>query len=231
MRHSTCCLGLVPVVLLSACASPIEIKTASKSQIDAIEALDRGITDLQASIAAFHEDLIERTKAEGRILIAKQAIAVALKSGDTKVTADTLFTEYKKDVQPWIDNALMADRYPADIERLKQNIQKATDPILKFSLTNDLQDLEVRQAGMSAKPAPVLDLEKIILADIANQSKTNAQVAAALSLLRNQLQIMKLMALRVDAWIGTDVTIDQSQIDALRSAFTQAHTALAGGAK
>jgi hypothetical protein len=199
--------------------------------MEAIEALDRAVSELQDAIAQFHRDMIVRTKTEGRMLVAKQAIAAALKVNDKDVTADKFFEDYKKDVQPWIDNALLAETYQNTLKSIKEQIARTTNILEKNSLQQDLDDIELKLKSMALKPEPVQATEKTIIDDIAQQSKTASKVNAILRQLRDQLKVMKLMATRVDAWVGIDVTVSEEQVSGLKKAFTEARTALSGGPK
>ena len=215
---------------VSGCVSPIEVKQASKAQLDLIAALDGATSDLQQSLGQFHRSMEARTRVEGRIWVAKQSIAVAYPETSTKeVTSDELFKAHKEAVQPWIDYAFLSKDIDDTMKRLEKRLQKAKDPALKIQLTNELQTWQLRQARLANKPKAVEEIEALIVDDLNGQIQTASTVDKVLEILRAQIALMKQMAARIDAWLAIDVTVTQEQADALRQAVSSAAGDLGGG--
>jgi outer membrane murein-binding lipoprotein Lpp len=234
MRHrSALIMALAAVVMqfaVSGCVSPIEVKQASKAQLDLIAALDSAASDLQQSLGQFHHNLEARTREEGRIWVAKQAIAVAYPETSTKeVTSDDLFKGHKEAVQPWIDYAFLSQDIDDTIKRLEDRLQKAKDPALKIQLTNEIQTWKLRQARLANKPKAVEEIEAMIVDDLNGQAQTASTVDKTIEILRAQIALMKQMAVQIDAWLAIDVTVTQDQADALRQAVSSATGSLGGG--
>ncbi|HWT77468.1 MAG TPA: hypothetical protein VN648_01545 [Candidatus Methylomirabilis sp.] len=223
---------LLLTIAFCGCASPSEIKTASRAEIGLISALDDAVGALQTGLAQFHQTQAARIREEGRMLIAQQAIDVAFpltQGNPTRVTADRLFEGQRTAVQPWIDYAFQAPDFDAQMERLQKRKAKAADPLLRAALEKQLQDLTVQKADATArKPQPVQDIEQIVLDDLAAEAKTAASVSDLLDILRAQIAVMKSMAEKVDAWLAIDVTVNQQQADALRTSLSTATKALHG---
>jgi hypothetical protein len=226
-------MALAAVVMqfaVSGCVSPIEVKQASKAQLDLIAALDSATSDLQQSLGQFHHSLEARTREEGRIWVAKQAIAVAYPETSIKeVTSDDLFKGHKETVQPWIDYAFLSQDIDDTIKRLEDRFQKAKDPALKIQLTNEIQTWKLRQARLANKPKAVEEIEAMIVDDLNGQAQTASTVDKAIEILRAQIALMKQMAVRIDGWLAIDVTVTQDQADALRQAVSSAAGSLGGG--
>jgi outer membrane murein-binding lipoprotein Lpp len=234
MRHrSALIMALAAVVMqfaVSGCVSPIEVKQASKAQLDLIAALDSATSDLQQSLGQFQHSLEARTREEGRIWIAKQAIAVAYPETSTnEVTSDDLFKGHTEAVQPWIDYAFLSQDIDDTIKRLEDRLQKAKDPALKIQLTNEIQTWKLRQARLANKPKAVEEIEAVIVDDLNGQAQTASTVDKTIEILRAQIALMKQMAVRIDAWLAIDVTVTQDQADALRQAVSSAAGSLGGG--
>lgn len=213
---------------LSGCATPSEIKRASRKQLELIGALDDATRTLQQGLNSFHREKEARIRQEGTVLIARQAIDAALKKEPPLYTADEVFKTYKKEIQPWVDYAFTQVEIDAEIQRLEGKITKVKDVTLKGALQNDLDDLRLRKATLSQKPPTVREIEAVIQDDITQEKETQKQVNKRLQLLRAQIALMETMATRVDDWLTIDVTITQQQADALKEAFTKAATALGG---
>src|SRR5262245_15481206 len=177
MRHSSALIiALAAAVMqfaVSGCVSPIEVKQASKAQLDLIATLDTATSDLQQSLGQFQHSLEARTREEGRIWVAKQAIAVAYPETSTnEVTSDDLFKGHKEAVQPWIDYAFLSQDIDDTIKRLENRLQKAKDPALKIQLTNEIQTWKLRQARLANKPKAVEEIEAVIVDDLDGQAQT-----------------------------------------------------------
>ena len=204
MRHRFVLIMMLAAIALqltvSGCVSPIEVKQASKAQLDLIAALDGATSDLQQSLGQFHRSLAARTREEGRVWVAKQAIALAYpETSTTQVTSDELFKGHKDAVQPWIDYGLLSKDIDDTIKRLEERLQKAKDPALKVQLTNELQTWQLRQARVASKPKAVEEIEALIVDDLNGQIQTASTVDKALEVLRAQIALMKQMAARIDA--------------------------------
>jgi hypothetical protein len=226
---------LIATIALVGCASPIEIKTAARAEVNLINALDEAVVNLQTGLTHFHEAQAARIREEGRVLIAQQAIDAAFPfthEQPVKVTADKLFEKHKAAVQPWIDYAFRAPDFDASIERLEKRKEKITDPLLKAAIEKQLQDLKVQKMDATAgKPKPVQDIEKIVLDDLAAEEIAAKRVDDLLDILRAQIAVMKNMAEKVDAWLAIDVTMTPEQADALKASLSAATKALQGGGK
>jgi hypothetical protein len=229
-RLGSATLAMVGLVMLG-CATPIEIKNGSRAQVDLVGAMDGAVADLQKSVSQFHQAREARIREEGRILVARQAIDAAVTGAraEDPLTADQLFTDYKAQIQTWVDYAFQGPRIEEEIARLTKRIAEERDPIAKQAMTMNLEDLEVRRASLAAKPPAVARLEKIVQDDLANEGKAAAAVDHALTVLRAQVALMKAMAARVDAWLAIDVTVTEEQADGLRQSFAEATRALGGG--
>lgn len=218
------------MIALGACATPIEVKQASKTQLELLTALEHAAEDLQQSLGQFHRAQQARIREEGRLWIARQAIDVAYpRDSTTTVTADVLFEGHKKNIQPWIDTAFLSDDIDATIGRLEGRLAKATDAALKIQLENELQTWRARKLTLGDKPAAVKDIEAVIIDDLRDDEQTAVTIDRLLGLLRAQIALMKHLAERVDAWLATDVTVNEEQADALRKEFAAAASALGGG--
>jgi hypothetical protein len=222
------------IALTTGCASPIEVKTASKAQIDLIAALDGAIANLQQSFDQFHADMEGRIREEGRMFVARQAIATLYPKDRPmkQITADALFESHNTNVQPWIDNALILPDVDAQIVLLTKRMDSTSDPVVKGRYTLALQDLqELRARLVQNKPKAVTDIEEVVLADLANERQTAQEVHQLLNVLRAQMAIMKSIATKLDAWLAIDVNISQEQADGLRDAWVGARKAIGGSAQ
>ena len=74
-------------IALGGCVTPIEVKTASKKQLELIDALDQATRDLESALAAFHRNNQQLIRNQARIAIARQSIDVALNGETEKVTS------------------------------------------------------------------------------------------------------------------------------------------------
>jgi hypothetical protein len=227
----TAMVAVAALVALGGCVTPIEVKQASKAQLELLTALDAAADELQQSLGQFHRSIEARTREEGRIWVAKQAIEVAYPdSSDVTVTADALFKGHKESIQPWIDYAFLSDDIDATIARIKERMKKTTDPALKIQLDNEEQTWQRRKIALAKKPSAVKQIEAVIVDDLNGEMKTAAEIHNVLDILRAQIAVMKQMAGRIDAWLAIDVTVTQEQADGLRQAFSAAAGSL-GGAK
>jgi hypothetical protein len=227
-------LAALILALSSGCASPIEVKNASKAQIDLIAALDQTVADLQKSFDQFHRDMEGRIQEEGRIFVARQAIATLYPQNRPmkQITAEALFESHNTHVQPWIDNALILPDVDDQIVLLTKRIEGTSDPALKGRYALALQDLqELRARLVQNKPKAVSEIEEVILADLANERQTAQEVHQLLNVLRTQFAVMKSIATKVDAWLAIDVNITQEQADSLRDAWVSARKAIGGTAQ
>lgn len=211
-------IGLAACLALG-CATPVEVKTASRSQTELVAALGEAVSNLSAAVEDFHRAKEARIREEGRMIVARQAIDAAFPP-DVKraVTADGLFADYKKSIQPWIDHALSGPDIDAEIASLEKRIAAipANPPsVVRVALEARLDDLKLQKAQLSRPPRPVQDAQVIILRDIANEQATAAAVKKALGLLAADVDVMKAAALTVDQWLAIDVTPNQEQVGAL----------------
>lgn len=223
-------VGLLGIaILLQGCATPIEIKNASKAQMELINSVDSAVTDLQAALSHFHRDKQAHILEEGRMLIARQAIDVTISNGKAKVTAAQLYDTYTKQIQPWVDYAFSSSSIDERITALQKRINATSDPVLKVAMTLDLEDLQVLQANLQNKPQGVKELEAIIQNDLDKEIETARQNHKMLKILRAQVALMKAMHGKVDDWLAIDVTVTQKQADALKDAYSSAYQAMEGG--
>jgi|GEM_PF-2536463 len=225
-------VGLLGIaILLQGCATPIEIKNASKAQMELINSVDSAVSDLQAALNQFHRDKQVHILEEGRMLIARQAIDVAISNDKAEVTAAQLYDIYTKQIQPWVDYAFSSSSIDERITALQKRINATSDPVLKVAMTLDLEDLQVLQANLQNKPQRVKELEAIIQNDLDKEIETARQNRKMLEILRAQVALMKAMHGKVDDWLTIDVTVTQKQADALKNAYSSAYQAMEGGAQ
>jgi hypothetical protein len=229
---STALAAVAVLVTLGGCVAPIEVKQASKAQLELLTTLDTAASELQQSLGQFHQIIEARIREEGRIWIAKQAIEVAYPAAaaEATVTADALFKGHRELVQPWIDYAFVSADIDATIARLQDRRRKATDPALQIQLDNEVLTWQNRKLGLAKKPEAVKQIEAVIVDDLNGEGKTAEEINKVLVILRAQIALMKQMAARIDAWLAIDVTVTQEQADALRQAVSTAAGSL-GGAK
>src|SRR5690348_16416495 len=162
VRASRLLLGSAACLLLG-CATPIEVKTASRSQTELVAALGEAVNTLSAAVEDFHRAKQARIREEGRMVVARQAIDAALPP-DVKrsVTADALFADYKKSIQPWIDNALSGpdiDGEIAAVEKRIAAIPAAPPSAIRAALEARLDHLRLQKAQLSQPPRPVKDAQ------------------------------------------------------------------------
>ena len=148
-------------LLHGGCATPSEIKTASRAQIELIGALDDATRSLQEGLSQFHREQEVRIRQEGRMLIARQAINVVVPNVNETATADALFETSNTKVRPWVDYAFAQPDVDAAIKRTEDRLNRTTDTFLRGSLQNDLDDLKLLQAMLSNKPKDVKEIEVI----------------------------------------------------------------------
>ncbi len=223
-------LGFLGItVLLYGCATPIDIKNASKAQMELIDSVDSAVADMQVALDQFHRDKEARILEEGRMLIAQQAIDVAVSNKAAEVTADELYDKYKDEIQPWVDYAFISSDIDKQIEAIQRKIDNSDDPVLKNVLISDYDDLRDLKLQLAGKPEDVAELEKIIQEDLENERETAKNNRKMLEILRAQLTTMKVMHSKVDEWLSIDVTVTQDQADALRKAVISAQQELKGG--
>jgi hypothetical protein len=222
--------GLLAVVLAhTGCATPVEIKNASKAQMDLINSVDSAVSDLQSTLNQFHRDKEARIIEEGRMLIARQAIDVAVENPDDVVTADQLFDSYRDGVEPWIDYAFTGPAIDERIAVFEKRMSETTDVILKTAFQMELQDLKLLKATLQNKPELITQLEAVIQDDLNKERETAEKTMEMLQLLKLQIALMKVMHGRVDAWLAIDITVNQEQVDALKDEFVSAHRKIEGG--
>lgn len=223
---------IIPVfLLLGGCATPPEVKIASRGQLELIGALDDATVALNEGITHFHEDQRTRIFDEGRILIARVAINAAVADANAAATADGTFKVAKEKVRPWIDNAFSGPVIDAAIAKTQARLSVAIDPFVLGGLQNDLDDLKLLKATLSHKPQDIARLEAIIQSDADLETITSEHVANILRILRAQIDLMKTSSITVDNWLTIDITLSKQQADSLEKAFSDAKTALDKGAK
>ena len=234
--HRRGCWALVLAALgatFIGCATPIEVKTASRNQLELIAALNDSVVKLGTAMEEFHRTREARIREEGRMVIARQAIDVALP--DTKnprmATADQLFEDYKTGIQPWIDHAFESGDLDRAIKALDDKIKTMPASVQRDFLSAKLDDLREQRSHLKDPPAAVLQADTSVSQQIANDQKTAADVKQAIKLLGAQIDLMKAAAERVDAWLAIDVTPNQEQVDALTKIVTGALTGGTGGGK
>ena len=216
---------VIILILLQGCVTPIEIKNASKAQLELIETVDQAVKDLGSSIEQLHRDQEALIREEGRMLIARQAVDVAT-TGSKEVTADQLYKLFNEKIKPSIDFAFEATVVEQALEDLQKRIDSAPNAIVRLTLEGELEKLREKEAVLTTRPAAVKELEAGFAQDIKREQETAAAVAGNLKILRAQVALMKAMHSRVDAWLSIDVTVSQDQIDSLEDAFGKARQAM-----
>lgn len=213
--------GLLAIaMLMQGCATPIEVKNASKSQIELIKAVGEAVVNMQTSFDQFHKQKQDRIIEAGRMRIAQKAIETAVPDESTAVNADKLFLSYNDNIQPWIDYAFVD--FDGQIKRLEEEIKSTNDEKLKDSLSFDLDDLKKKQADLHEKPQEVKNTELIYKTAFENETKTAERTHLRLEILRKQLALMNVMHGKVDAWLAIDVSPTQEQVNTLQKNITDA---------
>jgi hypothetical protein len=225
---STVLATVAALAALGGCVAPIEVKQASKAQLELLTTLDAATAELQQSLGQFHQSIETRIREEGRIRIAKQAIEVAYPAAaaEATVTADALFNGHKESVQPWIDYAFVD--IDATIARIQESRKKTNNPALQIQLDNEELTWQRRKLTLAQKPSAVKQIEAVIVDNLDSEKKTAAEINKVLDILRAQIALMKQMAGRIDAWLAIDVTVTQEQAEALRQAVSTAAGSLGG---
>lgn len=220
---------------LIGCATPIEVKTASRNQLELIAALNDSVTKLGTAMEEFHRTREARIREEGRMVIARQAIDVALPDSGQQpprmATADQLFKGYTNDIQPWIDHAFESGDLDRAIKALEDKIQATPASVQRDFLSAKLDDLRLQRSQLTNPPPAVSKADTSVSQQIANEQKTAADVKQAIKLLGIQIDLMKAAAERVDAWLAIDVTPSQEQVDALTKIISGALAGSTGGGK
>jgi exonuclease VII small subunit len=222
---TACAIGL------GGCVTPVEVKTASKKQLELIDSLDRATSELEAALAAFHRSNQDLIRNQARVAIARQSIDVALQGRSENVTADQLFRSYNDKVRPWIDYAFAEPRIAQHIEALKIQMAATSNVSEQLSIRNELDDLKTLQAKIRTKPAEVAKLEAIFADELTAEAASIESLDRVFTVLRQQIATMKAAQQRVDAWLSIDVSVSQEQIDSLTESFRTAQKALAGGSQ
>lgn len=217
---------VVILVLMQGCVTPIEIKNASKSQLELIDTVDQAVKDLQSSIDQLHRNQEELIREEGRMLIARQAVDFSTSDG-RQVNADQLYEIFIEKIQPSIDFAFEAKTVEQALEDLQKRIDSAPNTIVKLTFEGQLEKLREIEAALTSRPAEVKELEVGFAEDIIREQETAVAVAENLKILRAQIALMKAMHSRVDSWLAIDVTVTQEQIDSLKDAFSKAKQSMA----
>lgn len=213
------------LILLQGCVTPIEIKNASKAQLELIDTVDQAVKDLRSSIEQLHRDQEALMREEGRMLIARQAVDIATDRSQ-EITADQLYELFNEKIQPSIDFAFETTVVEQALEDLQKRIDDAPNAIVRLTLEGERDKLREKEAVLTSRPAAVKDLEFGLAQDIEREQETAAAVAGNLKILRAQVALMKAMHSRVDAWLAIDVTVSQDQIDSLKDAFDKARQAM-----
>lgn len=216
--------GLLAIaMLMQGCVTPIEIKQASKAQIELINAVDEAVVNLQTALNQFHNQKEARILEEGRMQIAQQAIDVSIsQTGTVTATADELFKYYNKNIQPYIDYAFDIGLIDAEVKILNDKISKESDPVKKGLLQMRAQDLDVVKAKFAKKDDEIVKLEESIMKNRNNEVDTAKDVYNNLNILRGQVAFMKMMHGKVDAWLAIDISPTQEQVDKLKESVTTA---------
>ena len=213
-------LGISAAMLIQGCATPIEVKNASKSQIELIKAVDEAVVNMKTTFDQFHKQKQDRIIEACRMRIAQKAIETAVPGTSTAVNADNLFLSYNNNIQPWIDYAFVD--FDGQIKRLEEEIKSTNNNKLKASLTLDLNDLKQIKSSLPEKPQEVRNTELIYKTAFENETKTAERTHLVLEILRKQLALMNVMHGKVDAWLAIDVSPTQEQVNALQKNITDA---------
>lgn len=222
---TACAIGL------GGCVTPIEVKTASKKQLELIDSLDQATADLEAALATFHRNNQDLIRNQARVAIARQSIDVALRDQSEHVTADELFRSYNDKVRPWVDYAFEQPRITQRIEALNARMAATANALEKLQIRNELADLKQQQAKFRTKPAEVAELEAVFANELAAEAASIESLDRQFKVLRQQIATMKAAQGRVDAWLSIDVSVSQEQVDSLTESFRTAQKALAGGSQ
>ena len=211
---------LATAMLMQGCATPIEVKNASKAQIELIKAVDDAVVNLQTSFDQFHKQKQDRIIETGRMRIAQKAIEAAIPGTSTTVNADNLFLRYHKNIQPSKDYAFID--FDAEIKRLEEKINSTDNEKLKASLIHCRNDLKTIKSTLPPKPLEVEKTESIYKAAFENEANTAERTHLMLEILRKQVALMKVMHGKVDSWLAIDVSPTQDQVNALQKNITDA---------
>lgn len=218
-------LLLMAALCLSACTTPVEVKTASKRQLELIDNLETAVGDLEEAVISFHRHNKVLIENQGRVAIAQQAIDVAMDDKKT-ATADQLFETYKRNVQPWVDHAFRHPGSEKRVRELEAQISETTDPRQKAKLKTQLNVLRTTPSLLRGKPSEIAELERVYQLEHEDESAKSKKLQDQLDTLVTQIAFMRSMQARVDTWLSTDVTITQELVDALSLAYRLAFLGL-----
>jgi hypothetical protein len=155
------------------------------------------------------------------------AISEASKKAQGGVTADKLFEISNKELRPWMDNAAFGvPDIKQTIGQLQKRIVSTTNQLAKGSLQIDLDDLKMTEASFADRFQEIKRLEDILRTEMQGDASQRESIGKVLQMLEAQLEVMGVLARAVDGWLAVDVTVCQSQMDALEKTVVDATLAL-----
>jgi hypothetical protein len=222
-------------LVLSGCATPTAIKTASKTQRELIGELDKSVQALENGLVQFHRDNEAQIRQVGRVLIAQQAINVIIERGGLGSTNDFIGVDKylavsNTKIRPFVDNAFTDAALRTEIEQTTKAMNASTNLVARALLQIKLDNLNLHQSELANKPPKVAALEEVLLSEIARQKETAKNDQRLLEIVRAQGGLMKVLADTVDEWLALDVTVTKEQAENLENSVIAAQRAL-GGAK
>ena len=222
--------GLILTLALGfmGCATPPEIKSASRAQLELINELGKSEAALAQGLQQFSDDKLVLIEQEGRMKVARHAIASAASDPKALATADEIFAIARKQVRPLIDNAFMLEQVEQAIKQSQALQNKIQDPVARQLVAETLKDLQDQSDDLRTRQVPtgVKEAEAQAAKAMAGERKDAEEVGRLLQVLHSQIAMMQATSRVVDDWLAADVTITQQQFDSLDQAYGEAIKAL-----
>lgn len=224
---------LLVVAVLAGCRTPADVKMAADKQVRLIGETRSAADQLRSALGTYADEKEAGIETYGRMILARQAIDVAVEESGRHVTADQLFELSNARIRPWVDQsfrraALAAEERSlrTELEGLDQRIAASEDDASRARLelargrvSQQLDDVRLKLAEQPEAPAPVAELEAVIAANLEDVRFTRAVTNDRLRLLMHQIEVMGMTAETVRNWLAIDVTLTQEQIDQLAEAY------------
>jgi len=223
-------LGIVTLgCFMQGCATPLEIRQTSKTQLDLLETVDDAVQDFRTALDRYYLDKEKLVGQEARIKLAQRAIGGSLNDARKAETVGTLYKLYQRDVEPYIDNGMDLMALENRNAFLDKELEKEQRPMVKASLTIEKNNVSQELELLKRMPEEVKTTVERFNGEINQIRTTSEENLKMLDVLQGQLAVMKALQERVDKWLAIDVTISQEQADAMEKSIVDARKALSGG--